>query len=106
MIDRRDFIRTSALTGIGVSLGASVIGQALEQSVPQGKRVGIIGLDTSHSIAFTKSMNAENAGNSFLGYKVVAAYPQGSLDIPSSVERIAGYTKQIQEMGVKISLSI
>ena len=106
MIDRRNFIKTSALTGVGISLGASVMAQALGQNVAQGKRVGIIGLDTSHSIAFTKSLNAEDAGNNFLGYKVVAAYPQGSLDIKSSVDRIEGYVKQIQEMGVEISPSI
>ena len=106
MIDRRDFLKTSALTGVGISLGASVMGQTSGQNAAQGKRVGIIGLDTSHSIAFTKSLNAENADDSFLGYKVVAAYPQGSLDIPSSVERIEGYTKQIQEMGVEIFQSI
>ncbi len=82
------------------------MGQTSGQNAAQGKRVGIIGLDTSHSIAFTKSLNAENADDSFLGYKVVAAYPQGSLDIPSSVERIEGYTKQIQEMGVEIFQSI
>jgi predicted dehydrogenase len=71
-----------------------------------GKRVGIIGLDTSHSIEFTKEMNSANASPDFLGYKVIAAYPQGSLDIESSVKRISGYTEQVKKMGVEIVDSI
>ena len=54
--------------------------------VVQGLRVGIIGLDTSHSVAFTKSLNNAQSTSEFLGYRVVAAYPQGSLDIKSSVD--------------------
>jgi len=42
------------------------------------KRIGIIGLDTSHSIEFTKTLNNPNAGPEFAGYKVVLAYPHGS----------------------------
>lgn len=106
MIDRRNFIKTSALTGLGVSLRSSVMGHAAFQDATVGKRVGIIGLDTSHSIAFTKALNAADVGNNFRGYKVVAAYPQGSLDIKSSVDRIEGYTSQMQEMGVEITNSI
>ncbi|MDD4109198.1 MAG: Gfo/Idh/MocA family oxidoreductase, partial [Prolixibacteraceae bacterium] len=53
-----------------------------------------------------KALNSEDAGNTYRGYKVVAAYPHGSLDIESSVERIAGYSEQVKEMGVKISGSI
>ena len=69
-------------------------------------RVGIIGLDTSHSVAFTKSLNAAEAGVEFKGYKVVAAYPNGSKDIESSVKRIPGYTEQVKKLGVEIVGSI
>ena len=69
-----------------------------------GKRVGIIGLDTSHSVAFTKSLLRGDA--SFKGYKLVAAYPQGSLDIVSSTERIPGYIEEVKKMGVEIVNSI
>jgi len=78
----------------------------IAQQVSKGKRVGIIGLDTSHSIAFTKAMNDPSAGDTFLKYKVVAAYPQGSLDIKSSVDRIEGYTQQMKELDVEIVGSI
>ncbi len=103
MIDRRNFIKSGAISGIGIVAAPSLIGNF---NVPSGRRVGIIGLDTSHSIAFTKTLNAQDAGDKFSDYKVVAAYPKGSLDIKSSVERIEGYTKQVIEMGVEITNSL
>lgn len=102
MINRRNLIKTGALAIAGLTLGASV----MAQSKTEGHRVGIIGLDTSHSIAFTKVLNDANAGDTFGNYKVVAAYPQGSLDIKSSVDRIEGNTEQIKKLGVEIVNSI
>lgn len=69
-------------------------------------RVGIIGLDTSHCIAFTNILNDENAAPEVANCRVVAVYPKGSPDIESSVKRVPGYTKQIQELGVEIVDSI
>ena len=63
-------------------------------------RVGIIGLDTSHSIAFTKVLNAENPPPEFAHCRVVAAYPKGSPDIKSSTSRVPRYTEQIQQLGM------
>ncbi len=40
------------------------------------------------------------------GMRVVAAYPQGSADIESSVSRVPEYTQAMQEMGVTIVDSI
>lgn len=102
MMNRRNLVKTCTLAIIGITLGYS----ALAQSKTEGLRVGIIGLDTSHSIAFTKALNDPNAGETFGNYKVVAAYPQGSLDIKSSVDRIEGYTEEIQKLGVEIVHSI
>ncbi|MEE3371948.1 MAG: Gfo/Idh/MocA family oxidoreductase [Planctomycetota bacterium] len=69
-------------------------------------RVGIIGLDTSHVIAFTKEMNNKEASGYLARCRVVAAYPKGSPDIESSVKRVPMYTRQMKEMGVKIVDSI
>jgi predicted dehydrogenase len=66
-------------------------------------RLGIIGLDTSHSPAFAKEINAKTAE---YGCKVVAAFPGGSPDIASSRDRIEGFTKQVSEFGVEIVGSI
>lgn len=73
-------------------------------------RAGIIGLDTSHAIAFTTTLNKgpKNPADKdkFSGIKIVAAYPQGSKDIESSVSRVPEYTAKIKEMGVEIVDSI
>ena len=103
MIARRNFIRTTSLASIGIASGSPLWAQT---DSSKGLRVGIIGLDTSHSIAFTKALNEPNGAASFGGYKVVAAYPKGSLDIPSSVERIDGYTEQVKKLGVEIVDSV
>jgi predicted dehydrogenase len=63
-------------------------------------------LDTSHSTAFTKALNDPAAGPEFEGYKVVVAYPKGSNDIKSSVDRIPGYTDEVKKLGVEIVNSI
>ena len=68
-------------------------------------KVGIIGLDTSHSIAFTKLMNVDKDPDC-AGFRVVAAYPLGSKDIFSCTNRIPGYMEKVKEMGVEIVDSI
>lgn len=105
-LDRRSFIKWSALTGAGLSLGMHSAYADRKEGSLQGKRVGIIGLDTSHSVAFTKSLNTNASNSEFLGYKVVAAYPQGSKDIQSSVDRVPKYTEDVISHGVEIVDSI
>ena len=69
-------------------------------------RVGIIGLDTSHAVAFTQVLNNPEARENVAGCRVVAAYPQGSRDIKSSTERVPEYTLKVKELGVEIVDSI
>lgn len=104
-LDRRKFLKSSALAGIGMAMSTQT-SFGSPQKVPNGKRVGMIGLDTSHSVAFTKTFNAEDAGPEYGGFKVVAAYPKGSNDIESSVKRIPGYTEEVKKLGVVIVDSI
>jgi predicted dehydrogenase len=103
---RREFIKTSSAGAMGLGISGSVASLYYGVSYSDQKRVGIIGLDTSHSIAFTKALNDPASGPEFLGYKVVAAYPKGSLDIKSSVDRIPGYTEEVKKLGVEIVGSI
>ncbi len=72
----------------------------------QTLRVGIIGLDTSHVPAFTKTFNAEPADPKMQNCRVVAAYPYGSRTIEKSSSRIPGYTREMQELGIEIVDSI
>src|SRR4051812_29417247 len=69
-------------------------------------RVGIIGVDTSHATAFTQLFNSPDAAGDLAGIKVVAAFPVGSPDIPSSKDRIEEYTNKLKGMGVEIVESI
>ncbi|MFZ2642545.1 MAG: Gfo/Idh/MocA family oxidoreductase [Verrucomicrobiia bacterium] len=70
-------------------------------------RIGLIGLDTSHVIAFTKTLNDPKDKNHVAGAKVVAAFKGGSKDIDSSWSRVDKYTEQLQkDFGVKIVSSI
>jgi predicted dehydrogenase len=103
MLNRRNFIKASTITGIGIVSPKNLFGPFDSSS---GLRVGIIGLDISHCIEFTKILNDPTTGDKYCGYRVVAAYPKGSLDIKSSVERIAGYTEQMKMMGIEIVDSI
>ena len=58
-----------------------VLVSACAASAAEIIKVGIIGLDTSHSIEFAKLLNAETPAPEYAGCRVVAAYPQGSRDI-------------------------
>lgn len=70
-------------------------------------RVGLIGLDTSHVIAFTQILNDEKDPNHVPGARVVAGFPGGSSDNPSSASRVEGYTKELKErFGVEILADI
>jgi len=108
--DRRDFIRTAAITGMGLGLtqSTSALGSAPDkkQHAPADVKVGIIGLDTSHSVAFTESLNDPAGRPGLTGFKIVAAYPHGSRDIESSSSRIPGYTESVKKWGVEIVDSI
>jgi hypothetical protein len=77
-----------------------------EESAMPIMRVGMIGLDTSHAIAFTKLMNDPAATGALAKMDVVAAFPGGSPDLASSRDRVGDYTKQMKDMGVTIVESI
>ncbi len=68
-------------------------------------KIGIIGLDTSHSTAFTKLLNGGEAKD-YSEFKIVAAYPYGSRTIESSYKRIPEYTEQVKKYDVEITESI
>jgi len=60
-------------------------------------RAGIIGLDTSHVVAFTDLLNGPKAKGVLAQVRIVAAFPGGSPDLPDSKDRLAGFTKKLRD---------
>jgi predicted dehydrogenase len=71
-------------------------GAARGEEKPALLRVGIIGLDTSHVVAFSALLNKDNKGP-LENIRIVAAFPAGSPDLPISADRIQGFTKTLRE---------
>jgi hypothetical protein len=106
LLPRRNFIRDSSTAALGVALFSPLTksyGKGLSQN---SKRIGIIGLDTSHSTAFAKALNGANPSANYSGFTISAAYPKGSEDIVSSTKRVAGYTEDVKKLGIEIADSI
>jgi len=107
LLNRRHFVKIAAVAGITAGFSEHINATLLSgKNNVTGLRVGIIGLDVSHSVAFTKLLNDPAAPAEYGGYKVVAAYPKGSNDIAFSVNRIPEFTKAVESMGVEIVSSI
>ena len=103
-LNRRKFLSGAIAGTIGMSLIDPA--DAFSAAPLNGKRVGIIGLDTSHSTAFTKLLNSAESSSKYKGFKITAAYPYGSRDIESSASRIPGYIEEVKKFGVEITDSI
>lgn len=74
---------------------------------PKTLRIGIIGLDTSHSSNFSQILNdPDSKYEEFKHCKVVAAYPQGSRSIKESLESVPEITEAVKKQGVEIVPSI
>ena len=104
--DRRNFIKTTTLAGLGMGLAGNINPLYAKNDRKNEGKIGIIGLDTSHVVAFTKAIN--NTGQpEFKGFTVVAAYPtKGSADMSASIDRLDKFTEEVRAMGVEIVDSI
>jgi predicted dehydrogenase len=94
------------LVALCVFLGVASAADTPNAEPAKTLRAGIIGLDTSHVIAFTKLLNDPKPQAGVAGVRVVAAFPAGSPDIASSRDRIEQFTKEIRGMNVEIVDSI
>jgi predicted dehydrogenase len=66
-------------------------------------KIGLIGLDTSHVVAFTRLLNRADDPHHILGARVVAGWPGGSRDFELSWSRVENFTAQLRdEFGVRI----
>jgi hypothetical protein len=100
----RSYLLPPFLVGLSTLLAPP---HAAGQDSPKPLRAGIIGLDTSHVVAFTRVLNDPKAEGELAGIRVVAAYAGGSPDLPASRDRVAGFTRQLRdELHVEIVDSI
>ena len=104
-LNRRKFFRRSAVIGGSLLSSTAAFSYFSKNVAGDDVKVGIIGLDTSHSIAFTRIIN-DPEDEAMKGYRVTAAYPYGSRTIESSYSRIPGYIEDIKKLGVGIVDSI
>jgi predicted dehydrogenase len=79
------FIATMALTAVSHAQERTTI------------RIGLIGLDTSHSVAFTQLLNDPSRPDHVPGARVVAAFKGGSPDIEASTSRIEKFTAELRD---------
>ena len=59
-------------------------------------RLGIIGTDTSHVIAFTKLLNDASSPGHVPGARVAAAFKGGSKDLPDSYKRVDKFAEELR----------
>lgn len=66
-------------------------------------RLGIVGTDTSHAVAFASILNDAQHKDHIPGARIVAAYKGGSPDLPESRDRVEKYAAELQsKYGVEI----
>lgn len=70
--DRRIFIKTTATAGIGSDFTGSIFSAETKSIIKEGGRIGMIELDTSVVVAFTKSLKGAVEKLEYAGFKVVA----------------------------------
>jgi hypothetical protein len=84
-----------------VILGLLVLGQVTVAG--SELRIGLIGLDTSHVIAFARLLNDSSDPNHIPGGRIVAAFRGGSPDVEASRTRLDGFTRELEEKhGVQV----
>jgi hypothetical protein len=75
----------------------ALFGAATFAATAADLKIGMIGLDTSHVVEFTRRLNDPSDKEFIPGARVTVAFKSGSPDIPSSWNRVDGFTKTLQE---------
>ena len=101
----RQSVKTVVLLATAFIAASTTLNCGQSAAAEPELRIGIIGLDTSHVLHFTKLINGGSLPEG-AGCRITAAYPQGSRDIESSVSRVPGYVQQLSDMNVEIVESI
>lgn len=90
----RSIMKRTRISAIFLAAG---LAWSLQPLVAADLRVGIIGCDTSHAIAFTDVFNTATNKFHVPGAKVVAAFKGGSPDLPESISHVEEYSRVLRE---------
>lgn len=103
--DRRQFLQSITAAGIatGLTTSSSLSAMALNANPV---RIGIIGCDTSHAVAFAKSFNKDVVTPGLEGFRIVAALPEASPDIENNQKRLPGFVEELKKLGVEMVSSM
>jgi hypothetical protein len=70
-------------------------------------RLGMIGLDTSHSVEFASRLNHPGRSGHVPGGRITVAVQTSSSDMPMSLDRVAAFSREMrEEHGVKLVQSV
>src|SRR3989441_186864 len=95
------------MTSVFAPIMAVTLGLAASAGQAADLKLGIVGTDTSHVVAFTRLLNDPSSPDHIPGARIVAAYKGGSPDLASSRDRIDGFTRELQEkFGVEMVATI
>ena len=72
-------------------------GGFVQTDTAQPLRIGIIGLDTSHVVVFTRIFNDLSDPEHVPGVRVVAAFKGGSPDVEASRTRVDSFTAELRD---------
>src|SRR2546422_6208568 len=91
------------MTSVFAPIMAVTLGLAASAAQAADLKLGIVGTDTSHVVAFTRLLSDPSSPDHIPGARIVAAYKGGSPDLAPSRDRIDGFTRELQEkFGVEI----
>ena len=97
-------ITTTLFTFIAGLVGLTATGAAAQTAEI---KVGIIGTDSSHSVAFTQLLNDRGSPNYVPGARVVAAFKGGSPDVEASRTRVDRFAAELKDKwGIEFVASI
>jgi predicted dehydrogenase len=80
-----------------ILLGAGLHAQQTAGVGTSEIRVGLIGIDSSHAVAFTQLLNDPSRADHVPGARIVAMFKGGSPDVEASATRIEKFTAQLRD---------
>lgn len=108
MIERRDFVKNLAITGVGSGLITDSVSRWMSKPLSPRKelKLGIVGLAV-HSAAFSTFLNAKDKGDDLAGCHIEALYhPKGNPDVDFTPKQLAEFKSTVEKAGVKIVSSM